>query len=83
MLAFRQLTPAPNEGVPPRPTSEENPIAESYRPHLTPAGRAHPLFRFHPDPVESDRIWNRLQPLFWYASGYKRKPATSRTPRPR
>jgi len=65
----------PNDGPPPKPTSEENPIAESYRPHLTPAGRSHPLFRFNSDPAESERIWNRLQPLFWHASGYKRKPA--------
>jgi len=65
----------PSEGVPPKPTSEANPIAESYRPHLTQTGRSHPLFRFNPDPVESDRIWNRLQPLFWFASGYKKKPA--------
>jgi Mg-chelatase subunit ChlD len=65
----------PNDGPPPKPTSEESPITESYRPHLTPAGRAHPLFRFHSDPAESERIWNRLQPLFWHANGYKRKPA--------
>jgi Mg-chelatase subunit ChlD len=65
----------PNDGLPPKPTSEESPIMESYRPHLTPAGRSHPLFRFHSDPAESERIWNRLQPLFWHATGYKRKPA--------
>src|SRR5205085_1199033 len=34
----------------------------------------HPLFRFHPDEAESDRLWNRLQPLLWFAKGYRRKP---------
>jgi hypothetical protein len=65
----------PNDGSPPPPTPEDSPITEPYRPQLTPAGKAHPLFRFNPDPAESDRIWNRLQPLYWFATAYKRKPA--------
>jgi hypothetical protein len=55
---------------------EDAAIAEGYRPKLTPAGRQHPLFRFSPDETESINIWNRLQPLYWYAKGYRRKPNT-------
>ncbi len=51
-------------------------ITESFRPKITPAGRQHPLFRFSPDDAESLAIWNRLQPLYWYAKGYRRKPNT-------
>src|SRR5207245_5974367 len=58
----------------PRPTPEDQPLVEGYRPALTPTGRSHPLFRFHSDPVESERIWSRLQTLYWYATGYRRKP---------
>ena len=65
----------PSEGVPPRPTPEDSPITEPYQPLLTPAGRTHPLFRFNTDHAESDRIWNRLQPMYWYSKGYRRKPA--------
>lgn len=66
----------PIEGAAPKPTAEDQPITEGYRPALTQTGRSHPLFRFSPDPAESDRVWSRLQPLFWYAKGYRRKPAS-------
>ncbi|MBA4186462.1 MAG: hypothetical protein C0467_00445 [Planctomycetaceae bacterium] len=55
---------------------EEPAISEGFRPRITPAGRQHPLFRFSPDDVESSNIWNRLQPLYWAAKGYRRKPNT-------
>jgi len=72
--ALAEVLPViPSESAPPRRTSEEQPITEGYRPKLTPTGRLHPLFRFSPDEAESDRIWNRLQPLLWYAKGYRRK----------
>ena len=35
--------------------------------------RQHPLFRFSTDEAENAEIWNRLQPLYWYAKGYRRK----------
>ncbi len=63
-----------NAGAP-RPV-EEPVIVDGYRPRITPAGRQHPLFRFSPDDVESSNIWNRLQPLYWAAKGYRRKPNT-------
>jgi hypothetical protein len=50
--------------------------ADGYRPRVTPAGRQHPLFRFSPDEAESATVWNRLQPLHWAATGYRRKPNT-------
>ena len=65
----------PQDARPPKPTSESAPLSEPYQPQLTPAGRSHPLFRFSSDPVESERIWSGLKPLFWYAKGYRRKPA--------
>jgi hypothetical protein len=65
----------PLDGPSPRPTPEDRPISDGFRPTLTPVGRSHPLFRFSPDPAEADRIWGRLQPLYWYATGYRRKPA--------
>jgi hypothetical protein len=57
-------------------TPEDAAITESFRPKITPAGRQHPLFRFSPDDGEAANIWNRLQPLYWYAKGYRRKPNT-------
>ncbi|HXD85518.1 MAG TPA: VWA domain-containing protein [Urbifossiella sp.] len=65
----------PQEGKPPKPTPEATPLADPYHPQLTPAGRSHPLFRFSPDPAESERIWSGLKPLYWYAKSYRRKPA--------
>ncbi len=69
------LPVVPLDAAPPRPTPEDRPLTDGYRPALTPTGKAHPLFRFSPDPAEADRIWNRLPPLYWYAKGYARKPA--------
>ena len=66
-----------SEGPPPRRTSEEQPIVEGYRPKLTPTGRLHPLFRFSNDEAESERIWAKLQPLLWYAKGYRRRATTA------
>ncbi|HUR53855.1 MAG TPA: hypothetical protein VMZ71_06975, partial [Gemmataceae bacterium] len=63
----------PSEGAQPVRTRESQPITEGYRPKLTPAGQLNPLFRFSTDEAESARIWGRLQPLFWYAKGYRRK----------
>jgi Mg-chelatase subunit ChlD len=67
------LPVVPTDGATVRRTSEEQPITEGYRPKLTPTGQLHPLFRFAPDEGESARIWSRLQPLLWYAKGYRRK----------
>jgi hypothetical protein len=44
--------------------------------HLEPVagGRFHPIFRFSPDDAENTAIWSRLQPLLWYARGFRIKP---------
>ncbi|WP_025321486.1 hypothetical protein [Deferrisoma camini] len=34
-----------------------------FRPRLTPAGEAHPLMRWSPDPAENRRLWESLPPL--------------------
>jgi len=59
----------------PRPTPEDRPLTDGYRPHLTPEGKRHPLFRFGKKDAEADAIWARLPPLYWAAKGYARKPA--------
>jgi hypothetical protein len=61
--------------APPRPTPEDRPLTEGYRPQLTPEGRRHPLFRFGKKEDEAAQVWARLPPLFWAARGYARKPA--------
>jgi hypothetical protein len=48
---------------------------EGYRPELTPMGRMHPIFRFNPDEQGNDEVWNHLRELYWYAEGYRVKPA--------
>jgi hypothetical protein len=51
------------------------PIAEGYRPELTPVGRMHPVFRFDPDERVSEETWNRLREMYWYADSYQVKRA--------
>jgi hypothetical protein len=51
-------------------------ITEGFKPRLTRSGQQHPLFRFSPEDAESAAIWKRLQPLYWYAKDYRRKPNT-------
>ncbi len=48
---------------------------EAFKPQLTPVGRQHPIFRFSPDEVENQAIWDRLNGMFWYAEGYRLQPA--------
>jgi hypothetical protein len=58
------------DGPPPGPTDT---LKEGFRPRLTPAGQAHPVFRFSTEEAENAEIWNRLPQLYWYARGYRRK----------
>ncbi len=46
---------------------------QTYHPQLTSIGQSHPLFRFAPDAAKNASIWNRLEPMVWFASGYRRK----------
>jgi hypothetical protein len=50
-------------------------LTDSFKPELTPMGRAHPMFRFDPDERANDEIWNRLRGMYWYADGYQVKRA--------
>lgn len=57
----------------PRPTNEQQPLTEGYRPRLTPIGQSHALFRFASEDAANTQIWANLKPFFWHATGYKRK----------
>jgi hypothetical protein len=57
------------------PEEPEGGRPESYRPELTPMGRLHPIFRFSPDEQGNEEIWNHLRELYWYADGFRVKPA--------
>ena len=46
---------------------------DAYLPSLTTIGQNHPIFRFVGDEAENAAIWNRLKPMLWYATGYRRK----------
>ena len=62
---------APKDG--PRPTPDEAPVFDGYRPRLSPYGMSHPLFRFSADESENARVWAGLKPLLWAAGGFVRK----------
>lgn len=53
----------------------DKPRVANYRPELTPVGRLHPIFRFSPDEKESDQIWAKLQPMYWWVDGIQPKRA--------
>jgi hypothetical protein len=60
---------------PPTATSENSPITEDYQLRLTSNGRTHPLLRFNAQEGTNLAIWEKLQPFYWYASGYQKKTA--------
>ncbi len=51
------------------------PRTTGFRPELTPAGRLHPVFRFDPSEKENEDVWNHLREMYWWADGYRAKPA--------
>jgi hypothetical protein len=57
------------------PEEPEGGRTEGFRPELTPMGRLHPIFRFNPDEQANEEVWNHLRELYWYAEGYRVKPA--------
>jgi hypothetical protein len=63
----------PVEVTGPEPPEVER--TEGYRPELTTLGRFHPLFRFDPDEGKNQEVWERLAEMYWYAEGYRPKPA--------
>jgi hypothetical protein len=58
-----------------RPREDDPPRLEGYRPELTGVGRLHPIFRFEADEKRNDEVWSQLRELYWYAEGYRTKPA--------
>jgi hypothetical protein len=69
------VVPADGRAGDPKPTVETSPLSDGYRMRLTPTGGTHPLFRFAADEADSARVWARLRPLYWHATGYRRKDA--------
>src|SRR5262249_44068597 len=66
VLPVEVVKETPDADVP-RPTG--------FRPELTAVGRLHPIFRFSPDEKDNDEIWGRLREIFWWAEGFRLKPA--------
>ncbi len=54
---------------------EEDDISTGYRPSLTLEGQGHPIFRLNEDEGENLNVWSKLSEMFWYAKGYRIKPA--------
>ncbi len=50
---------------------------EEFRPRLTVAGRASPIFRFGADEAESSSIFEQLPGVYWFAPVERAKPAAS------
>lgn len=63
----------PTQGVPPGETPHEKP----YRPKLTDAGSAHPIFRSFGAGNTHDKVFNSLAPIFWYPVKYKPAPGAT------
>lgn len=64
----------PIEPLGPSPREPDN-RAERLRPELTPIGRVHPIFGFGiPDEGERLSVWSRLQPMYFFSTGYRLKP---------
>jgi hypothetical protein len=63
----------PVQVVGPPPAASDHPTG--FRPQLTPAGRFHPIFRFHPDEARNGEVWHSLADLYWWSEGYRTQPA--------
>jgi hypothetical protein len=57
------------------PDDPDAPRTQGYRPELTPVGRLHPIFRFNPDEKANEDVWRHLREMYWWAEGYRVKPA--------
>jgi hypothetical protein len=56
-----------------RPPAEPDEQLDSYRLHLTPAGRISPI-RFSNSDSVNLATWKKLAPMYWFAQGYRTKP---------
>jgi len=59
------------------PLRERPVLAQSFVPHLTPAGGSHPVTVLHPLEKENERAWAKLPGVFWYYPAQKAKPGAS------
>lgn len=66
VMPIEPLTKTP----PPEPLDR----VERLRLELTPVGRQNPIFRFVPEEAANQDIWQKLAPLYWWATGFKLKP---------
>ena len=57
-----------------KPPAEPADRPRPFRMELTPIGRLHPMFRFAQDEGENMALWQRLAPMYWWATGYRLKP---------
>lgn len=55
---------------PPEPLNR----VERLRLELTPVGRQNPIFRFVPEEAQNQDLWQKLSPMYWWATGFKLKP---------
>ena len=58
------------------PTAVGSAIA-SFRPRLTPEGKASPIFRFADDEAASAKIWETLPELYWFLEAPRKQPAAT------
>jgi hypothetical protein len=66
VMPIEPLTKTP----PPEPIDR----VERLRLELTPVGRQNPIFRFVPEEAANQDIWQKLAPMYWWATGFKLKP---------
>jgi hypothetical protein len=64
----------PVEPLTKSPPPEPRDRVERLRLELTPVGRHNPIFRFVPKESENQELWQKLAPMYWWATGFKLKP---------
>jgi hypothetical protein len=64
----------PIEPLKDKPPPEPIDRVQRLRLELTPVGRQNPIFRFVPEEAANQEIWQKLAPMYWWATGFKLKP---------
>ncbi len=86
VLSGAQHTPAAWNGTPlaailpvacgDNPPGNSNTPPQAYLPVWTEIGRQHPLYRLVPSDTDAQQLWQQMPSLYWYCSGYQRRPNT-------
>ncbi len=86
ILAGAQHTPAVWNGTPlaailpvafgDNPPDSGSTPPQAYLPVWTEIGRQHPLYRLVPSDTDTQQLWQRMPSLYWYCTGYQRRPNT-------